>query len=207
VSEPLTLIIPSRGRLESLRRCVNSALAYAQDEVEILIGFDSDYNCYKAYKFSNKSFGVPFDHRQYYVSTVNRLFNEILLWEDVNLFAICNNDQEFIVPNWDRIAKNKFSEHFPDHMGVMEIGNHPDMSYNTFISSVWFWQKYYHGILFNPAFKQYYADTERLMSLEQNGHFARLYPGLVHTHTMFDEVWHEGRQWMERDRKVWEEKL
>jgi len=119
---------------------------------------------------------------------------EYLTDADADHFVVCNNDQEFIEPGWDVIAKNKLYEMWPDGMGVVEIGNHADLSYNTFISRTRFWQEHYDGRLFNPGFTQYYADTDRVETLNRDGHLARLTPGLVNTHLCWDEVKIGGRK-------------
>lgn len=201
MSEPLTIIISSRGRLESLRRCVNSAIAYADRRPNIEIYFDDDQECFEAYTCPPNVVKDDIMERAYYVAIMNHAFDNLA--SDVDYFIICNNDQEFIEPGWDIIAMDKLYEKWPDGMGVLEIGNHEDLSYNTFLSRTSFWVEHYDGKLFNPDFIQYYADTDRCASLNTTGHLARLGPGLVNTHSAWDEVKHSGRQWMARDKAIW----
>ena len=130
--KPLTLIISSKGRLESLRRCVNSAIAYAKHRPNIEIFFDDDQECLDAYAAPPNVYTVITQRREFYVALMNMAFAS--LSHDVDHFVICNNDQEFIEPGWDIIAMNKLYEKWPDGMGVLEIGNHEDLSYNTFLS-------------------------------------------------------------------------
>jgi len=193
-----------------LRRCVNSAIAYARSNINIIVFFDGCDNepCFNAFEPPpNVIKYVAFYHRGYYVNVMNYALECLNSdFDDEDLFVTCNNDQEFMVPGWDRIASKALFDYFPDGMGVVEIGNHADLSYNTFISRTSFWTKYYDGQLFDPQFTQYYADADRLQELESKDQFARIYPGLVNTHSMFDEVWHEGRQFMTRDKEVFDEK-
>jgi len=202
--KPLTLIIPSRGRLESLKRCVNSAIAYADQRPKICIFFDDCSEYYDAYNPPPQVFRYDMQPRAYYVKLINMAFHA-LSKGTMDHFIICNNDQEFIESGWDIIAMDKLYEKWPDGMGVVEIGNGETLSYNCFISRVEFWNKHYNGKLFDPRFKQYYADAERLACLNANEQFARIYPGLVNTHSCWDEVKHSGRQWMARDKEVYED--
>jgi len=188
---------------------VNSAIALAKYPISISVLFDSDDACFLSYIEQRPLCVMPSNYakRHYYVALLNNGFADFKNDRvDVDLFVTCNNDMEFMVHGWDMIAKSALYDYFPDGMGVVEIGNHPDLSYNTFISRVSFWTKHYNGELFDPRYTQYYADADRLKSLEENGQFARIYPGLVNTHTMFDEVWHEGRQFMARDKEAFDAK-
>jgi len=200
MAEPLTIIISSRGRIESLRRCVNSAIAYADQRPEILIWFDDDPECYDAYNPPPQVYRYDLQPRAYYVKLMNYAFSKLNL---VDHFIVCNNDQEFIEPGWDVIAMNKLYEKWPDGMGVLEIGNHEDLSYNVFLSRTKFWNDRYDGKLFDPDFIQYYADTDRLVSLNANRWLARIGPGLVNTHTCWDEVKHSGRLNWDVDKTTW----
>ena len=146
------------------------------------------------------------ESRFYYVKTMNALFKSLVINDNVDLFVVCNNDMEFMIHGWDNIIIDALYSQFDDGMGVLEIGNHADLSYNTFISRVGFWTKNYNGELFNPDYVQYYADADRLEELKMNDEFARMYPGLVNTHSMFDEVWHEGRQHMLKDKETYDAK-
>ena len=200
----LTVIIPSRGRLESLRRCVNSAIALATEPPSVIVYFDDDKECYEAYnqppEVEKALFGPE---RLYYVTTMNTALKD-LINQEVDYFIVANNDQEFIEPGWDQIALDKFEEKFPDGEGVLEIGNHETLSYNTFISRTQFWQEHFDSQLFDPRFVQYYADTERVDRLNCDDWLARLAPGLVNTHACWDEVKHSGLEMMKRDKEAYD---
>lgn len=178
-----------------MRRCVNSAIAYGVD-IDIAVFFDDDAECFDAFAEPPNCGKYLVTPQNYYVTVMNTAL-EWLIEEGVDHFVICNNDMEFIEPGWDRIAMNKLYEHWPDGMGVLEIGNHADLSYNVFLSRVKFWAERFDGKLFDPDFIQYFADADRLVSLEKKGWIARLNPGLVNTHSCWDEVKHSGRKhWM-----------
>jgi len=200
----LRVIIPSRGRLTSLRRCVNSAIALAAESVSVIVFFDEDEECYEAYDPPPNCRRVE-TTRAYYVKLMNTAF-DFIVDEGADHFVICNNDQEFIEPGWDIVAMRKLYEKWDDGMGVLEIGNHESMSYNTFISRTSFWQEHFNGKLFDPRFIQYYADTDRVKTLNENDQLARISPGLVNTHLCWDEVKYGGRQFMTRDKEEYDKK-
>ena len=163
--------------------------------------FDDDKSCYDAY---NIPWGVAkflIKPRTYYVGVMNEALNR-LIGRHYDVFVTANNDQEFFVPGWDTIALAALNQNFDDGMGVIEIGSHEGLSFNTFISRTKFWTEHYDGKLFDPRFMQYFADAHRMKSLEENGWFLRLAPGLVHTYAAYDEVKVEGFALWARDSDV-----
>jgi len=122
-----------------------------------------------------------------------------LIDDQCDVFVTANNDQEFFRPGWDTIAKAALEQNFEDGMGVVEIGDHEGLSFNTFISRTKFWVEHYNGQLFDPRFTQYFADAHRMQDLEKHDEFLRLAPGLVQTYAVYDEVKADGLKLWQRD--------
>ena len=193
----LTLIILSKGRLESLRRAVNSAIAYAGCSIRVEVFFDDDVSTFEAYEPPpgvGKHLLMP---RHYYVRGMNAAFMSIAK-DGVDVFAICNNDQEFVEPEWVRKVKEELWTSFEGGRGVLEIGNGAG-HLNVFVSRVSFFAEFFEKAIFDSRFLQYYADTDLLKALKEMDKFVYLIPGFVVTHTAYDEVYFEGRQFFDED--------
>lgn len=161
------------------------------------VWFDDDQACHDAY---HAPWGVRkflTGERLYYVALMNMALMKLVRDEQWEPFVTINNDQEFFVPGWDTIAKSALKQKFGDSMGVVEIGD--SIGFTSFISLPKFWQEHYGGNLFDPKFKQYFADAARLAELSSKDQFGRLSPGLVQTYVLYDEVKAEGLKMWERD--------
>jgi len=193
----LTLIILSRGRLQSLRRAVNSAVAYAGCSIEVRIFFDGDTATFEAYDPPlgvTKHLLIP---RHYYVRGMNAAFMGVAE-TGVDVFAICNNDQEFIASNWAVKAKEELWGSFEFGNGVIELGNSAGRL-DTFIARVPYFIEHFGGALFDSRFLQYYADTDLFKELKEREKLIYYIPGFVITHNAYDEVNFEGRQFFDED--------
>ena len=166
------------------------------------IYFDDDKACYEAYETPWGVRKFLIEPRTYYVGVMNMALNQLITERVGEVFVTANNDQEFFRSGWDTIAKSALEQNFKDGMGVVEIGDHEGLSFNTFVSKIKFWIKNYDSQLFDPRFMQYFADAHRLKDLEDHDWFARIAPGLVQTYAAYDEVKTEGLECWSHDDAV-----
>lgn len=199
-SPEIVLITLSRGRLPSLRRTVNSALANAGVPINVQVFFDDDlpsYNAFEPPPGVSKHILTP---RHYYVRGINKAFRH-LVDLGVDIFAVCNNDTEFIQPNWAAQAKADLFDTFEEGFGVAELSN-AGGKLHTFVSRVPFYQREFGGQLFDPAYLQYYADRERMKQLEANNFRFHYIPGFAFNHEVRDAVNAEGRSFFQSDKET-----
>lgn len=196
----LVLGVLSRGRLEGLRRCVNSALTYAGVPIRVIVAFDADPSTYKAYKAPGGVQKLYLHPRHYYTRGMNALY-EAIRSTGADIFGITNNDCEFVTPGWAKLAKRELLNGFEDGHGVVEMTNYGSLF--SFVTRVPFIEERYGGELFNPAYLMYYADRERMKDLEADDLYIHPVPGFVYAKESRDEVKHEGYSFFDADKRMY----
>jgi glycosyltransferase involved in cell wall biosynthesis len=206
----LTVGIPTVGRAEKLRHCVNSVLALAGCPVRVVLLF-GDYTAYHHFPDIPGVFKFLQVPRRYYVADVNTLFAKMHQWEDLDFFAITNDDSEFVMPNWGIRTIDTLMNNFEDGMGVIEMfvsGMH------DYLSRAKLFDEHYGGKLLPEHYVHFCADSERTMELRKNEQFVQFVPIkwgeriIRHEAYMVDDALSVENQemWHARDHQVFEER-
>jgi len=126
--------------------------------------------------------------------------------DDLDTFVIANDDCEFVVQDWDRIAEEQLYENFDDGMGVVSFWQHP---FHTFMSRAKLFDEQYDGTLAPEDYVFYFGDSERHSELVEKDQWTQAIPPLV-KHPM-DAVHNDPTKypfcWYERDKRVYEKRM
>ena len=150
--------VVSRQRLGLLRHCLNSAIVNAGDvEFGATVVFDDDIEGYLAcpeYPWLTKKLITP---RHYYVRSVNTLISTIMEGPLPDYIVSIDDDTEFIQTPWAEVCVSFFDEQFPDGLGLMDLLSHNECG-QLFTTPAFV--KQMGGLLHDPAYLQFYADTD-----------------------------------------------
>ena len=204
----ITLGIPTRGRLNNLWNCIDSAEALASEPFRLVLLLGDDEEGYKIFSqnTSLNLFAFLSTPRMFYYHDLQLLYQHMHEVGDLDLFVIANDDCEFVVQDWDRIAKEQLYENFDDGMGVVSFWQHP---FHTFMSRAKLFDEQYDGILAPEDYVFYFGDSERHADLMERGQWVQSNPPLI-KHPM-DAVHSDPTKypycWFERDKRVYERRM
>ena len=211
MSDILTIIIPTRMRPNRLRRAIHSAVATVGMPTTVLVGWDHDldgYNHCPDYPWLRK---VDLPCRHYYVRAVNALYKYAKENIDgFDYFVVCNDDDEFVFPNWGPAAIQALHKQFSDGMGLLELFAPGTIGH--WLSRSQFFEETFHGRILEPCYTQYYADGELLDHLRS----IACYGSLLHeqqaviSHSLYgtaDQLALQVRKaWLESDTEMYKER-
>ena len=160
----------SRNRLGPLRNCLNSAVVNAGSNIDfgVIVMFDDDLESYFAlpdYPWLEK---IYLPTRHYYVRAANSLTRKIMSL-DPDYLVLIDDDTEFIQPNWVNQAIDFFDAKFPDGLGIVDFLGEKEcchiLTTPAFVKSMG-------GALYDPAYTQFYHDTDLRNKIADTGKFA-----------------------------------
>ena len=213
----ITLGIPTRGRPDELRTCVESALGMAADpdNIRTVLLFGDDPGGYEEWVWKSlceEPSSVNNVHvfiskpRMFYYFDLHLLYQHMHEVGDLDLFVIANDDCEFMVGGWDKIAEEQLYENFDDGMGVVSFWQHP---FHTFMSRAKLFDEQYDGILAPEDYVFYFGDSERHADLMERDQWVQTDIPLV-KHPM-DAVHNDPTKypfcWFERDKHVYDGRM
>lgn len=170
----ITVGIPSRNRLDSLRRCINSIAATIGCNFRICVLFGDDELGYKflpAYPYVQKKNVSP---RGYYVKDVNRTLDfmretataEYLL----DYFVITQDDTEFVLPNWGNALISTLHRAFDNGYGAIDFFS--QHGFSNVISRIAVFDNECDGKFLPEEYAHYFADSVRRQQLYDKNMFA-----------------------------------
>lgn len=205
----LTLGIPTRGRPEELSECLSTAHELASKPFRTVLLFGDDWKGYATFE-PHLTWGPVHKYisspRRYYYHDLNMLYGLMREHADEDLIVISNDDNRFIVPDWDEIAAEMFASKL-NNRGVLSFWQHP---LHTYITSISYNDEVWGGTLAPEDYLFYFGDSERAAMLRARGEWGAIEPPLI-WHTMEAqtdvEATHSYKAWYERDRRVYERRV
>ncbi|KKK72286.1 hypothetical protein LCGC14_2905360 [marine sediment metagenome] len=204
----ITLGILTRNRPEELQTCIVSSLdtAAEPDDLLIVLLFGDDMVGYKTHPHHPQIRRFLSTPRMFYYSDLRLLYQHMHEVGDLDLFVIANDDCEFMVGGWDKIAEEQLYENFDDGMGVVSFWQHP---FHTFMSRAKLFDEQYDGILAPEDYVFYFGDSERHADLVERNQWVQSDIPLV-KHPM-DAVHSDPTRypfcWFERDKHVYDGRM
>ncbi len=201
--------ILSRLRPVSLRRCITSIISTVGANYDIYVAYDDD---------SISPSGIPpypsyhplvLQPRHYYVRALNALYSWMKAEnENLDYFALINDDIEFTLVDWAKEVTRLMSESWSDGMGVVELCGRENCA--NIVTRKQFVEDELDGVIANSVYTMYFSDTELLNHLQAikrivAARTARNFSIATH-HEDKDVVRLEALPWYEEDKRIYDKR-
>lgn len=159
----LLIQFPTRARPERFKKYLLQYVEYLGDRTNYHIHISCDTNDSTMYSDSILQFINGLANTTIsYADNTNKIqaINAGISKTDWDILLLASDDMWPVIPGYDNIIRECFSEYFPDMDGVLHFND--GIQGNKLNTLAILGNKYYNrfGYIYNPAYKSFYADNE-----------------------------------------------